>query len=70
MMNGGVIVGVCSPRDEAPLRTLLLVVDPGPVEARAVAIRPDLLSVDSGRQRGKRRGDGAHWDKHTNGSWA
>jgi hypothetical protein len=31
--------GGCSPRDEAPLRTLLLVVDPRSIEAQAVAIR-------------------------------
>ena len=36
--------GPCSPRDEAPLRTLHLLVDPRSVEARAVAIRTDLLT--------------------------
>ena len=36
--------GGCSPRDEAPLRTLHLLVDPRSVEARAVAIRTDLLT--------------------------
>jgi hypothetical protein len=34
--------GGCPPRDEAPLRTLLLVVDPPSIEAQAVAIRTDL----------------------------
>jgi hypothetical protein len=36
--------GGCSRRDEAPLRTLHLLVDPRSVEARAVAIRTDLLT--------------------------
>jgi hypothetical protein len=40
--------GGCSRRDEAPLRTLPLVVDPGFIEARAVAIR---TKVESGGAR-------------------
>jgi hypothetical protein len=42
--------GDCSRRDEAPLHTLLLVVDPQSVEARAVAIR---TKGESGRPRRK-----------------
>lgn len=70
--------GGCSPRDEAALRTLLLAVDPRPVEARAVAIRLPLsaptpqrqLRPSCGRLRRKKRCDGVDWGKHTNGLWA
>jgi hypothetical protein len=56
--------GGCLRRGEAALRDLFLAVDPRSSEARAVAIRTDLLSVDSVRpQQGC--ADGAHCENYT-----
>ena len=64
----------CSPRDEAALRILLLVVDPDPSRHEpsrsALPFQRQPLSANSRRLPCKKRCDGVDCDQHTIESWA